>query len=440
MATRQYIGARYVPKFYQNSVDGSTAWEANVVYEPLIYVTLQNGHMYISKKQVPATVGTPATNIDYWLDVGDYNGFIEQLQDEIDDLDALTAKLSALTLAENRKFMFYGDSYGETYVRDGVTITGWLDKIAPILGVPSAQVGGSAISGYGFCGSNNQNRWYDLLDNATVDADVTDCCFIGGTNDVSYAESSTFVNTVEMTIALAKTKYPNARIWVGFCSLGSNDIVTTHRLAAAGAYSKEATKHGAIFMDSLQYCLYNPANYGSAHPNNNGTTIMAAAISSILKGGTYENVMPPTAPIEVSDASVTPNTLTGSMFFSTHDNQFTLRYKGVENNRCAYRLETPMDYVATGNSSIILGKYSNMPVFSQKVILAQIPVLSFWQTGGIIPAIATLSYLNGYFVVTLLASQYGAANYYNADHADRLNGFDFSNFVAKIDMLRDSID
>lgn len=87
MATRQYIGARYVPKFYENSVDGSTQWESNVVYDPLVYVTLQNGHMYISKKQVPATVGSPASNVAYWLDMGSYNGFIDSLQNQINVLD-----------------------------------------------------------------------------------------------------------------------------------------------------------------------------------------------------------------------------------------------------------------------------------------------------------------------------------------------------------------
>ena len=90
MATRQYIGARYVPKFYQNSVDGSSQWESNVVYEPLMYVTLTNGHMYLSRKQVPATVGSPVDNIDYWLDIGSYNGFIEQLQGEIDTINDVT--------------------------------------------------------------------------------------------------------------------------------------------------------------------------------------------------------------------------------------------------------------------------------------------------------------------------------------------------------------
>ena len=93
MATRQYIGARYVPKFYTNSVDGTAAWERNVVYEPLTYVTLTNAHIYISKKQVPATVGTPASNAEYWLDVGSYNGFIDDLQNQINGIDS---KIQAL--------------------------------------------------------------------------------------------------------------------------------------------------------------------------------------------------------------------------------------------------------------------------------------------------------------------------------------------------------
>ena len=103
MATRQYIGARYVPKFYQNSVDGSAQWESNIVYEPLTFVTLTNSHMYISKKQIPATVGSPVSNIEYWLDVGSYNGFIEELQDEIDTINNTTipAIQDAVALKQN---------------------------------------------------------------------------------------------------------------------------------------------------------------------------------------------------------------------------------------------------------------------------------------------------------------------------------------------------
>lgn len=87
MAERQYIGARYVIKIYENSADaGSAEWEANTNYEPLILVTYNNGS-YLSKKQVPATVGNPASNTDYWVQTGFYNGQIASLQSQIDDIN-----------------------------------------------------------------------------------------------------------------------------------------------------------------------------------------------------------------------------------------------------------------------------------------------------------------------------------------------------------------
>lgn len=50
---RQYIGARYTVKVYENIADPSTAeWDANVFYEPLMLVTYHNGS-YLSKKDVP---------------------------------------------------------------------------------------------------------------------------------------------------------------------------------------------------------------------------------------------------------------------------------------------------------------------------------------------------------------------------------------------------
>ena len=84
---RQYIGARYVPLVYENTVDPSSAeWQENVNYEPMIIVTFNLGS-YMSKKYVPASVGNPAENPDYWVQMGQYNGQIAHLQSEIDALD-----------------------------------------------------------------------------------------------------------------------------------------------------------------------------------------------------------------------------------------------------------------------------------------------------------------------------------------------------------------
>lgn len=87
MSVRQYIGARYVTKIYENTLDPSSAeWQASINYEPLTMVTYNNGS-YLSKKQVPASVGDPAANPDYWVQTGFYNGQIADLQDKIDKIN-----------------------------------------------------------------------------------------------------------------------------------------------------------------------------------------------------------------------------------------------------------------------------------------------------------------------------------------------------------------
>ena len=102
---RQYIGARYVTKIYENSQDPSSAeWESNVNYEPLVLVTYNNGS-YLSKKEVPANVGNPAANPSYWVQTGFYNGQIADLQNQI------TALISAIaeTYVTPEKYGAAGD-------------------------------------------------------------------------------------------------------------------------------------------------------------------------------------------------------------------------------------------------------------------------------------------------------------------------------------------
>lgn len=86
MATLQYIGARYVPTFYLNS-NGTPEWESGVAYEPLTIVTYNN-NSYTSRKPVPAEVGNPSANAEYWAQTGVYNAQIGELSDRVDALAA----------------------------------------------------------------------------------------------------------------------------------------------------------------------------------------------------------------------------------------------------------------------------------------------------------------------------------------------------------------
>lgn len=114
MATRQYIGARYVIKIYENSqTAGSAEWEANTSYEPLTMVTYQNSS-YLSKKAVPASVGNPASNTGYWALTGAYNGQIASLQSQINTLNS-----DVQTLTNKTDNFATPEDYGA--VGDGIT-------------------------------------------------------------------------------------------------------------------------------------------------------------------------------------------------------------------------------------------------------------------------------------------------------------------------------
>lgn len=85
--TRQYIGARYVPKFAE-----PFEWNPNMSYEPLTIVGYLKSS-FTSKKQVPA--GVAPTDTNYWARTGDYNGQIEEV---IQDIAALTKRLDTAEL------------------------------------------------------------------------------------------------------------------------------------------------------------------------------------------------------------------------------------------------------------------------------------------------------------------------------------------------------
>lgn len=79
MAIREYIGARYVPRF-------RGTYDVTTVYEALDVVDNGLGTSYIAK--VPTPAGTPLTNTTYWALYGAASGAIINLQNQIDTIDA----------------------------------------------------------------------------------------------------------------------------------------------------------------------------------------------------------------------------------------------------------------------------------------------------------------------------------------------------------------
>lgn len=174
----KYIGARYVVKIYENSLDpSSTAWEAGVNYEPITLVTFNNGS-YLSKKEVPSSVGDPATNPDYWAQTGFYNGQIAALTNRVDTLET-----EALEIPK-KDYIAIGDVEFTRYHESGFVVDvikvpylkqdGVSKNIPTIVGVNSPQLmrsyaeGKKAAINGGFCDGSTLQTYGDVLVNDTV--------------------------------------------------------------------------------------------------------------------------------------------------------------------------------------------------------------------------------------------------------------------------------
>lgn len=123
MANIQYIGARYVPKFYEGS--NGDNWDSGVSYEPLTVVQYLN-ESYTSKKPVPNTIGNPAQNPNYWAHTGAYNAQVEQYRREVANMqelignEELETEADTITGAINEIFGNVGDGNINEYY-DNIT-------------------------------------------------------------------------------------------------------------------------------------------------------------------------------------------------------------------------------------------------------------------------------------------------------------------------------
>ena len=310
----QYIGARYVPTYYQNSLDpDSTEWEANVNYEPLTIVTLPNLHSYISKKYVPDTIGTPASNAEYWLDQGYANAYIQALQDQIDDMNdgtvsgslqnqinGLNDDVTDLDLKIEKRYVLLFDSYGNYPDANSVSL---MNLVAGAFKHAEAYYQG----GIGFTNVNGQGTFTDLLTSLTISEPekVTDIIVCGGQNDYGQ-DGSVIAAGISTFIAYANTKCPNAKISIGHTSAHRNLINGTMRDAVYSNYIsinayRACVNQGAFYLNNVEYIMHSSALYvagGMNHPNPTGVTRLARGIINAIETGStnvnYENEITPT--------------------------------------------------------------------------------------------------------------------------------------------------
>ena len=377
MATRQYIGARYVPKFYENS-DGTAAWRSGVIYEPLTIVTY-NGNSYTSKKVVPATIGDPSSNPAYWVATGVYNEQIESLTESLDDINNRIDNIG------KRRIVIIGDSY--LYGWTGVInqgITSWGTYLVNLLSVGGLDYDIRSIGGAGFVAATQGKNFIDLLNESTINSPetVTDVIVEGGYNDRN-SSNDDIKQGILTFVRAAKTKYPNAKIWVGHNGWAKHSDRLYSLSKSVRSYIAGANEAGAAYINNIEFSLHRYFTDffpDGVHANENGQKHIAQLTADVLQGGggdiyeTFTNyIFTPASDISQTNL---PEFL-GEMFNGKYVNVVCQAYCDVQYDETNWKSIT-----CNGNEFIDLGSFSGGYIIGPDVQFTVIPMEFMFRIGN----------------------------------------------------------
>ena len=275
MPNLQYIGARYVPKFYENPDTGDMTWKSGVGYEPLTVVKY-NDDTYTSKKPVPSNIGNPASNPIYWAKTADFNAALQALQNNVNELQTIVNNIGKFN-----KVITIGDSYDNT--------GDWSLRLQEYLNISNDNWYRNYLGGTGFHVDNSAypgstNGFLRMLTDVVtaMSADdkenVSDVIIMGGFNDNLHYPDSSGVTAIATGISdvssYVKSNLPNAKLHVGFIgvlvdgvysgSVTFDDLIFTQYCYMSGCFS-----NNVHYMNSVKYALFD-ANYASELVGANG--------------------------------------------------------------------------------------------------------------------------------------------------------------------------
>ena len=313
MAVRQYIGARYVTKIYTNSQNPASAeWESETSYEPLTLVTYHNDS-YLSKKDVPASVGNPAVNPIYWVATGVYNGQIINLQNQIDtivntDLPAIQNEVDTLTnttipaiqgdisdINEEieelkrgtsvKKLMVITDSYGNQLNSNNKT---FVDLIADTLNITCSKI---AVSG----GSIHAGEIEAAVSAYSGSTDFDTVLILTGANDETNSDiESSIISGLQSLVSTINSKFDSPAI---FCMCPGMTFDSTYytasRMSLARWFKNACRVCNIKYVDNSQYILCTTARLKSdkCHPNDDGIRWLAYYACDYIVNGSIDVII-----------------------------------------------------------------------------------------------------------------------------------------------------
>lgn len=295
--TRQYVGARYVPRFFENA-QGGTDWTSGVIYEPLTIVTY-NGNSYTSKKTVPATVGNPSANPTYWAATGLYNTQVEELRQEVEtlseqvqedistletDTDLELAAVAANGIA-HRRFIILGDSYVNRVNSENKS---FIELTKQFLGVADGDWYENHVGGAAFAHEMTGYKYIELLQalapSVPTHRTITDIIVQCGANDLRYAADDTRA-AIATFMSYVKSTFVRAKVTIFPCGVVYKRQQLQQRINAMNGF-KYGARYGAALYGPAEFILEDPHLLESdlTHPNANGVNAIARGLTNAILG------------------------------------------------------------------------------------------------------------------------------------------------------------
>lgn len=382
MAIRQYIGARYVPRFIGT-------YDPTQIYEALDVVDNGSGTSYIARKNVPA--GTPLTDTDYWFVYGASSGAIIQLQNDMqtaqndiltlqgDMTNAQGAILSLngdITSLENeirdlgggeRQYILVADSYGGRPTAS----TSWEAIFEGLVAPATVYKWREGTMGFVHPGSSAHTVESLMQSQASSVADpdkITDVVIALGGNDIYYNESLASVkNAMQSVVTYIKTAYPNAAIWFGYPN-GSGNFSASQVLNVPAYLENMQTicagNSKCKYIENIEYIMRDAFNVDSdkTHPNTDGSRILGQAIAyAVVTNRIYHYFATHTTTI----TDLESNTGTGRFIFIDGILRFVFPRVGASNSAVSF----------TGSQWTKLGQCADIPFYNKAYESGLIPCL-----------------------------------------------------------------
>ena len=337
------------------------------------------------------------------------------LQSQISDIN------NKLTLLDTKKYVFVGDSYLEGYNPDG-NVTSWGTLVKNYMNIPENNVIMSYLGGSSFAGSKS---FTNLITSLTADNNVTDVIICGGFNDRTFNRTQIRTGMTSFKNAV-NTKFPNAKIHLGFIGWSSNPEYLNSLYNTFVNYTWCANELGIEMYSGCEYSLHNYFNMFASdkiHPTLLGQESIARnLVNCILNGSADVKYNYTNVGFNVSGSA---SAVSGSVdnFGTTINNDLVeLSSQG----RIEFTLSN-ISYIASGVSDIEVATITSGHIIGSSYKICSIPVqLILYGDGKYYNATGILIIRNGKIYISFAHVNASNNNYLSFTALNKIQVMPFS--------------